>query len=135
MYKGYNPNPGGINTIDCAVRALCAVLEQPWRTIYAALCVWGFKMHTWGNVDAVWGAFLRSRGWVRETIPNTCPDCYTVGDFAAEHPQGRYVLGTGTHAVGIVDGAVMDSFDSSGLIPLFYYYLPQEQDGGVSDAV
>lgn len=60
MYKEYNPNPSGSKTIDCAVRALCAVLEKPWKTVYAALSVWGMKMHTWGNVDPVWGAYLRS---------------------------------------------------------------------------
>ena len=36
----------------------------------------------------VWGAYLRSRGFDRDMISNSCPDCYTVADFAAEHPHG-----------------------------------------------
>lgn len=131
MYKEYNPNPSGSKTIDCAVRALCAVLEKPWKTVYAALSVWGMKMHTWGNVGPVWGAYLRSQGYEREVIPNTCPDCYTVADFAADHPEGRYVLGTGTHAVAVINGDIWDSWDSSAEIPIFYYAKKE----GVTDGV
>lgn len=46
---------------------------------------------------------------------------YTVGDFASDHPRGRYVLGTGKHAVAIVDGDVIDSWDSRGEIPKYYF--------------
>lgn len=132
MFKEYNPNPSGrSDRMDCVVRALCAVLDKPWRTIYVILCLWGFRYFTWGNSDAVWGAYLRSLGWRREVIPNTCPDCYTVADFAADHPQGKYVLGTGTHAIAVIDGAVWDTSDSSGAMPIFYY----TKDGGDVDAV
>ena len=73
------------------------------------------------NSDSVWGSYLRSKGFERAIIPNTCPDCYTVADFAADHPTGTYVLGTGTHAVTVQDGVIYDAFDSSNEIPIFYY--------------
>ena len=79
-------------------------------------------MHDWGNSDPVWGAYLRSRGFERRAIPNTCPDCYTVGDFARDHSKGDYVLGTGRHAVAVLDGGlIMDTWDSSQEIPTFYF--------------
>lgn len=78
-------------------------------------------MHDWGNSDPVWGAYLRSRGFSRSVIPNSCPDCYTIADFAENHPRGEYVLGTGKHAVAVVDGVIYDTWDSSREIPIFYY--------------
>ena len=46
---------------------------------------------------------------------------YTVADFAAGHPTGRYILGTGEHAVAVVDGDIIDSWDSSQEIPIYYF--------------
>lgn len=36
------------------------------------------------DANEVWGGYLRSLGWIRGAIPDTCPDCYTVADFAYE---------------------------------------------------
>lgn len=118
----YNPNPDKINTIDCAIRALCAVTGKTWDQIFLILSVYGYRYKTWGNVDHVWGAYLRDNGWHRAIIPDTCPECYTVSDFAHDHPVGAYVLGTGTHAVAVVNGVVCDSWDSTQEIPIFYFY-------------
>lgn len=121
MYKHYNPNPMRSAAGDCVIRALCAVLGESWRDVYTALSVQGYMMGDWGNSDSVWGAYLRSRGFERHSLPNTCPDCYAVGDFARDHQSGAYVLGTGSHAVAVIGGDVYDSFDSSGMIPVFFY--------------
>lgn len=120
-YKYFNPNPAGKNAGDCVIRALCAVLGEPWKSVYTALSVQGYKMHDWGNSDPVWGAYLRSRGFSRSAIPNTCPDCYSIADFAESHQKGAYVLGTGRHAVAVVDGVIRDTWDSSQEIPIFYF--------------
>lgn len=67
-YKYYNPNPSRKNAGDCVIRALCAALGESWQAVYTALSVQGYKMHDWGNSDPVWGAYLRSRGFVRRAI-------------------------------------------------------------------
>lgn len=72
--------------------------------------------------NSVWGAVLRQNGFYRSAIPNSCPDCYTVGDFADDHPEGVYVVGTGNHVVTIIDGVVMDSWDSRAEIPQYYWH-------------
>lgn len=84
------------------------------------LYVQGLQMYDLPNSDAVWTAYLRGKGFSRGAIPNTCPDCYTVADFAADNPVGVYVLGTGTHAVCIVDGDIYDAWDSSAESPIFF---------------
>ena len=70
-------------------------------------------------------------GFSRESIPNTCPECYTAGDFAEEHQKGTYVLGFGGHVATIVDGDLYDSWDSSEEIPQYVWYKREENINGV----
>ena len=72
--------------------------------------------------DSVWGSVLRQNGFNRTAIPNTCPDCYTAADFAADNPDGIFVLGFGGHVATVVDGVLYDSFDSSNCVPQFVWY-------------
>lgn len=48
MFVPYNPNPRGINTGDCVIRAICKAMDKTWEKVYT------------------------------ELTPNTCPDCYTI---------------------------------------------------------
>ena len=121
-WQYYNPNPNGYRTGDCVIRAICAVTGDDWQTVYTGLALQGYVLGDLPNANHVWRAYLRSLGYQIAAIPNTCPDCYTVGQFADEHPRGRYVLGTGTHAVGIVDGVIFDTWRSENEVPIFYYY-------------
>lgn len=54
-------------------------------------------------------------------MPDNCPDCYTVADFASEHPRGLYVLAIGGHVVTVRDGEWMDSWDSGNEVPAYYW--------------
>lgn len=81
----------------------------------------GFMMHDMPSSNAVWGAFLRKNGFQRRTIPNTCPDCYTVKDFTRDYPFGEYLLATGTHVVAVKDGNYFDTWDSGNEIPIYYW--------------
>lgn len=73
------------------------------------------------SADAVWGAYLRRRGFEKRVLPDSCPDCYTAAEFAADHPQGTYVLAFGGHIATVKDGTLFDSWDSSSEIPIYYY--------------
>ena len=121
MFIEYNPNPTGRKVGDCAVRAVAKALRIDWGTAYPAIMKNGYYMGDMPSSDSVWGAVLRQNGFVRKTIPNTCPDCYTAADFAKDHPQGTYVLGFGGHVATIKDGDLFDSWDSSDEIPQFYW--------------
>lgn len=55
-----------------------------------------------------------------------CPECYTVRDFAEDHPKGLYVLGPPNHAVAVIDGDYWDSWNSGSTVPS--YYLTTEED-------
>jgi hypothetical protein len=109
----YNPSPSGRNVGDCTVRAIAKALDIPWEEAYALLAATGFSLHDMPSSNAVWGTVLAHRSYQRHIIPNSCPDCYTIGDFAADHPRGVYVAGTGRHVACIIDGVILDSWDSS----------------------
>ena len=90
MWIEYNPNPMQRRVGDCAVRAVSMALNIDWEEAYAEIVANGFAMGDMPSSDAVWGSVLRQHGFYRDTIPNTCPDCYTAEDFCRDHPKGTY---------------------------------------------
>lgn len=122
MYVHYDENPRGNERAgDCVIRAISIVTGDSWEKIYVELCVEGFYSGDWGNQNDVWDGYLRSRGFERRICPNDCPSCYSVADFANEHKQGHYILASGSHAVAVVDGCYIDSWDSGSVRPIYYY--------------
>lgn len=117
----YNPNPTGAKVGDCVIRAISAVTKQDWDTTYTGLTFQGFALKDMPSSNYVWGEYLRSKGFVREAIPNTCPVCYTVEQFADDHPDGVFILGTGSHAVAVINGNIFDSWDSRSEVPVYLY--------------
>jgi hypothetical protein len=100
---------------------VAAALDTDWETAYAMIAENGFLMGDMPSSNSVWGAVLRQHGFSRHAIPNTCPDCYTMEQFAEDHPEGIYVAGTGNHVATIRDGWIMDAWDSSMEVPVFYW--------------
>ncbi len=122
MYRVYNPNPEGKKTDDCTIRALTKALRIDWETAYLRLCMYGIKHHDMMHKNYVWGDMLESYGFRRASIPNTCPACYTLRQFAEDHPHGLYVVGTGTHVVAVEDGDYFDAWDSGDVVPIVVYW-------------
>ena len=120
-WRKYNPNPAGRSVGDCAVRAVAAALGVDWETAYAMITENGFQMGVMPSSNSVWGSVLRQHGFRRYALPNTCPECYTLGQFAEDHPEGIYVVGMGHHVATIRDGWIMDSWDSSRELPQYYW--------------
>lgn len=122
MWTYYNPNPTGRNVGDCAVRAVAKALNTDWESAYDMIASNGYAMGDMPSSDSVWGAVLRQNGFYRSTIPNKCPDCYTVEDFCHDNPVGTYVLGFGGHVATVIDGDLYDAWDSSRCIPIYVWY-------------
>lgn len=122
MYVYYNPNPNksASKKNDCVVRAISRVLNKRWTRVYDELSSLGRRLGDWGCYFTVWGPYLRERGFKKYTIPNYCPDCYTIADFARDNPYGSFLVATDSHVVAVVDGDIYDSWDSSNEVPIFY---------------
>jgi hypothetical protein len=122
MYSYYNANPYKIRVGDCVIRAISKALNQSWEDTYIDLTIQGYLMGDLLSSNAVWGAYLKSKGFIRDIISNDCPECYTIEDFCNEYPKGTFIIGTGTHAVCVEDGCVFDTWNSSGEVPIYFYY-------------
>ena len=121
MHVKYNPNPEGNRTIDCTVRAITKLTGKAWDNVYIQLSLHGLVLGDMPNKNYVWGSFLKSEGYKRYIIPNDCPDCYTVSQFADEHPEGSYLLATDGHVVTVYNGDYYDTWDSGNEVPLYYW--------------
>lgn len=121
MYSELNINPYKKLTGDCVIRAIGTVEDMEWDDVFLDLMAKSYQMKELPSQNNVWGSYLHDKGYIRQIIPDTCPDCYTVNEFAIEHPTGRYIICTGTHVAAVIDGTVYDTWDSTNEIPLFYF--------------
>ena len=125
-FVSYNPNPVGLKVGDCVVRALSKALGQKWEQTYIDLCVEGCLRCDMPSANAVWGAYLRRKGFERDIVPNSCPDCYTVEDFCVDHPNGTYILALDGHVVSVVDGQYFDTWQSGREVPIYYWHRKED---------
>ena len=125
MHIYYNPNPFGRSTSDCVVRAISKLMETDWDTTFIRLSIMALMKGDNLEKSHVWGDYLRSVGFTRYFIPDTCPDCYTVIDFCCDHPYGRYLLRIDGlrdgHVVAVIDGDYYDSWDSGNEVVDYFY--------------
>lgn len=131
MYIHYNPNPVRSDGVgDCAVRAIAKATDLTWEQAYTELSTSGFLMGDVMNSDQVLAAVLRKHGFVRGSVSEECPDCYNVADFAAENPEGIYVIKSDNHVATIIDGNLFDAWDSSKRTPLWFWKKKTEDKKG-----
>ena len=120
MYKEYNPNPCGKWVGDCVIRALSKVLNKSWKEVYTELAFEGLKMCDMPSSNTVWGNYLVENGYLPYTSKME-----TAEQFATTHPNGKYILATGSHAIALIDGTIYDAWDSRNEI-ITYYFKEEE---------
>lgn len=103
MFRKYNHNPEGILVGDSVIRALSVALNQTLDD---------------SARTSDWRKYLQSHGWTREGVTN---GHYSVDGFCRDHPDGRYVVATGTHAIAVVDGDYLDTWDSGDEVLTHYW--------------
>ena len=121
MWIKCNPNPLHKEVPDCVVRAIAIALDRPWLDIYDDLYLVGRSECNMPSSDAVWGKYLYQMGFEPFLLPAACPECVTVKHFCNMYPYGTYIIGTGSHAVAVIDGNYYDSWDSGNTVPSFFW--------------
>lgn len=120
-FESFNPNPRAAKVGDCAVRAIAKALGISWYQAYIELVMEGLEQCDMPSANNVWGAVLRKNGFRRAVIPEECPDCYTVGDFMQEYPEGTYVVALKNHVATVVDGKLFDTWNSMDENPIYFW--------------
>lgn len=121
MWIRCNPNPLGKQTSDCVIRALAIATSQSWNQVYKDLCNLGGKECEMPNANYIWGMYLKDKGFEQFLLPESCPRCTSVRSFSMRYPDGIYVIGTGSHAVAVIDGDWYDSWDSGNEVPSYFW--------------
>lgn len=123
MWIRANPNPEKKEVPDCVIRAICIALNKPWLEVSDELYEMARSEYSVTCDDNVWGRYLYSLGFEPFLLPFVCPKCTTINEFTKMYPFGRYIVGTGTHAVAVIDGDYYDSWDSGKLVPTFFWRI------------
>lgn len=122
MYVYFNPNPRRKQNVgDCTVRSISKALGISWETAYIDLVMEGYNLADMPSSNIVLSSYLRSKGFSKHIIPDSCPTCYTFEDFSNDHPKGTFILGTGSHVAACINGVVYDSWNSLECVPIYYY--------------
>ena len=69
------------------------------------------------SANAVWGEYLQGKGLIYRVPPHA----QTIRQFCREHPTGCYTIGTGSHAVTVIDGDWYDVWDSGDEFVEYYF--------------
>ena len=121
MFIFANPNPQKLLVGDCVIRGISIVNDQPWLKTYDQVTAKGRQLFDMPSSNSVWNAVLTDQYFKRNTLPNTCPACYTIIDFCNDHPHGEYLVATGTHVVAVLNGNYYDTWDSGDEVPIYFY--------------
>lgn len=123
MWIKCNVNPAKNNTADCVIRACAVALNKTWLQVSDEIYALSRSYYLSMSDDRLWGRYLYQAGFVPFLVPESCPGCVTIKRFCLIYPKGTYIIGTGSHAVAIVDGDYYDSWDSGEEIPSFFWRI------------
>lgn len=121
MWIKVNPNPAKKQVPDCVIRAICIAFHKPWLEVFDELSALARSEFSVPVDDNIWGEYLYLHGFSQFLLPHECPRCITIKQFCSLYPKGVYIIGTGSHAVTVIDGNYYDSWDSGNEIPTFFW--------------
>ena len=121
MWIRLNANPANRNVGDCVVRAIAVATGRPWTDVYDELIRTARSVYDMPSSNGAWGLYLYRMGFEPFILPDACPECVTVREFARRFPHGRYIIGTGSHAVAVVGGNYIDTWDSGDCVPSYFF--------------
>ena len=123
MWVKCNPNPLGKDTSDCVIRAIAIATDKSWKRTYRELCDLGEIEAEMPSSNSLWGLYLKEQGATQFLLPESCPSCLSVRAFCERYKKGVYIVGTGHHAVCVIDGNYYDSFDSGSSITSYFWRI------------
>ena len=94
---------------DCVVRSITIALDQPYRGTFIEMMELGLEMGGYPNIDPVYEAYLKSKGWVKNKCPRDINGkLIKLRDW--DFGGTAVVLNSG-HLTVVKEGAVHDTWD------------------------
>lgn len=108
----YNRHPKGLKVNDCMVRAISTALNKDYletrRDLNRATKELGYGHYS--DHDFIFDYLASYNRLIFKATPGQTRT--KLADFAKEHPNGTYVVSVRKHVVAVVDGFILDSWDS-----------------------
>lgn len=105
MYKFYNANSKGKFVNDCVIRAIAVAECKTWDETYEEL----------SDLAQEQGILLDDVEFVEPLLDSRYRRVYsrnsTVGEFAENHPYGKYLITMDGHITCCIWGNIIDIFD------------------------
>ena len=112
------------------MRAIATALDISWEESFTQLMIEAFRLSDMPSSNYVTNMFLKSKGFKRRDLPDTCPECYRVKDFCKDHKGNTYIVGTGSHLLAVLPpGNYHDNWDSGDEIVMYYFEKEEKKDG------
>ncbi len=104
-YYFYNANSHNNFIDDCFPRAYSVVMDLTWKEAYRELCKSAMEQ----------GQMMDSATFVRDFLDNKFKripynEMY-IGEFAENHPIGKYLITTRGHITACVNGYIIDTWN------------------------
>ena len=105
MFRYYNANSHNNFIDDCFPRAYATVMDLKWKDAYKELCKSAMEEGYMMDSDVFVINFL-DRKFNRIPYNETY-----IGEFAENHPVGRYLITTSGHITTCINGYIIDTWD------------------------
>lgn len=124
-FEYFQPNPKEQKTTDCTIRAICAVTGLSWYEVFDKVINRARELCLYPNDKNFMEERLTLFGLVKKKLPKVKKGekSMTVQRFCKEHPQGKYILLTAHHNIGVVNGKYYDTWVNYGQKVYTYYEL------------
>lgn len=122
VFKLFNANPKKRNTGDCVIRALSVALDKSYFDVLTDLQVLQQRNFYDIGDPKLYGKYLESLGWKKQKQPRQDNNRKYTGvmwcrfiKFWRNQKYNRMIAHIGgNHIVAIIDGKIIDTWDSSG---------------------
>lgn len=114
MFVYTNPHPKGLHTDDCVKRAIVLTTGKDYKEVQRELNQLknriGAKHY---NDGKVWKHYMKENNFIKLSFPAVAGEPRMDGHrFVEEYKSGAYILHMAKHLVAVVDGNLLDTWDS-----------------------
>ena len=104
-FEYYNANPYNRHISDCVIRSLSVLTNRTWNQVYDELTDLA------GDVGLMFDRVEFVEDYLDNRYPRECHSSITVGEFAKEHPYGKYAVTMPNHITAVINGKIIDTFN------------------------